>query len=71
FIIGFFSTFIPNLRNAVMAGMDAYVTGSPVDAAFALAATILTKNPFLGIVAGVSVRYIGGYVLGPIMFVWN
>ncbi|MCL1995115.1 MAG: hypothetical protein FWG63_02825, partial [Defluviitaleaceae bacterium] len=27
FIIGFFSTFIPNLRNAVMAGMDAYVTG--------------------------------------------
>ena len=58
FIIGFFSTFVPNLRNAFAAA-----DGSPmgqVEAVTAMAITALTKNPFLGLAAGISIRFIGG-----------
>ncbi|MCL2843765.1 MAG: xanthine/uracil permease [Oscillospiraceae bacterium] len=54
FIIGFFSTFVPNLGRA-------FGTGDTAAASAAMAITALTKNPFLGLVAGVSVRYIGSY----------
>jgi len=52
FIIGFFSTFVPNLGRA--AG-----TGYTAEAFTALALTALTKNPFIGLVGGVAVRFIG------------
>jgi len=52
FIIGFFSTFVPNLRTA-------FATGYTAEASAAMAITALTKNPFFGLVAGVLVRYIG------------
>ncbi|MCL2377539.1 MAG: xanthine/uracil permease [Defluviitaleaceae bacterium] len=61
FVIGFFSTFVPQLRNVfIMAG------GSPtpmdtVQAATALALTALTKNPFIGLVGGILVYYIGSF----------
>jgi len=54
FIIGFFSTFVPNLSSS-------FATGYTTQAAAALAVTAITKNPFLGLVAGVAVRYIGSY----------
>lgn len=54
FIIGFFSTFVPNLGRA-------FATGYTAQASAAMAITALTKNPFLGLVAGVLVRYIGSY----------
>jgi len=54
FIIGFFSTFIPNLRNA-------FATGNTAEASIAMAVTALTKNPFLGLASGIGVRYIGAY----------
>jgi len=54
FIIGFFSTFVPNLSRA-------FGTGYTAQAAAAMALTALTKNPFIGLVAGVLVRYIGTY----------
>jgi len=54
FIIGFFSTFVPNLGSS-------FATGYPTQAAASLAVTAITKNPFLGLVAGVAVRYIGSY----------
>ncbi|MCL2362919.1 MAG: xanthine/uracil permease [Defluviitaleaceae bacterium] len=59
FIIGFFSTFVPQLRNVFL--MDG---GNPTplytaQAATAMGITALTKNPFLGLVAGILVRYIG------------
>jgi len=54
FIIGFFSTFVPNLGRA-------FGTGYTAEASAAMAITALTKNPFLGLVAGVSIRYIGSY----------
>jgi AGZA family xanthine/uracil permease-like MFS transporter len=54
FIIGFFSTFVPNLSSA-------FATGYTAQASAALAVTAVTKNPFLGLVAGVAVRYIGSY----------
>lgn len=65
FIIGFFSTFVPNLRNLFFlpgpAGtMRDFSSQEIVQAATAMAVTALTKNPFLGLVAGVAVRYIGG-----------
>ena len=69
FIIGFFSTFVPNLRNSL--GISAnpalqveYIgaaAGRAPEALAALAITALTKNPFLGLVAGVLVRYVGSY----------
>ena len=52
FIIGFFSTFIPNLSRA-------FGTGYTVEASVAMALTALTKNPFIGLVGGILVRYIG------------
>jgi len=52
FIIGFFSTFVPNLGRA-------FGTGYTAEASAAMALTALTKNPFMGLVAGVLVRYIG------------
>ena len=69
-IIGFFATFVPNLRNALGIGIpplraesiDILVEGARVPSALtALAVTALTKNPFLGLVAGVAVRYIGHF----------
>jgi len=54
FIIGFFSTFVPNLGRA-------FGTGYTAEASAAMAITALTKNPFLGLVAGVSIRCIGSY----------
>jgi len=69
FIIGFFSTFVPNLGRAMG------YAGPPIDRAYdiaevasrapmalaALALTALTKNPFIGLVGGVLVRWIGSY----------
>ncbi|MCL2425882.1 MAG: xanthine/uracil permease [Oscillospiraceae bacterium] len=55
FIIGFFSTFVPNLNSS-------FATGYTGQAATALAITALTKNPFLGLVAGILIRYIGVYI---------
>ena len=67
FIIGFFSTFVPNLRNVFFLGPPPHINLNPnvtplasVELAAAMAVTALTKNPFLGLVAGISVRYIGG-----------
>jgi len=54
FIIGFFSTFVPNLSSS-------FATGHTTQAAASLAVTAITKNPFLGLAAGVAVRYIGSY----------
>ena len=52
FIIGFFSTFVPNLGRA-------FGTGYTAQASVAMALTALTKNPFIGLVGGILVRYIG------------
>ena len=69
FIIGFFSTFVPNLRNVFFLGPPPFVNlntaATPMDsaqAATALAVTAFTKNPFLGLVAGILVRYIGQFL---------
>jgi len=68
FIIGFFSTFRPNLVNAfntalvseeVTATLHASNTSQAVAA---VAITAITKNPFLGLAAGVIVRYIGAAI---------
>jgi len=50
--IGFFLTFLPNL-SAVSVGVN------PVQGYAALGVTIWSKNPFLGMAAGIGVRYIG------------
>jgi len=52
FIIGFFATFVPNLGRA-------FGTGYTAEASVAMALTALTKNPFIGLAAGILVRYIG------------
>ena len=69
FIIGFFSTFVPNLRNVFFLGPPPHLNANPyvtplasAEAAAALAITALTKNPFLGLVAGILVRYIGAFL---------
>jgi len=69
FIIGFFSTFVPNLRNVFFLGPPPHLNINPgvtplasAEAATAMAVTALTKNPFLGLVAGVAVRYVGAYL---------
>jgi len=64
FIIGFFSTFVPQLRNVFL-----FAGGSPspmdtVQAATALALTALTKNPFIGLVGGILVYYFGRFFFG-------
>jgi len=51
FIIGLFSTFIPNMNLAMAAGSG--------QAGVAMLVTAISKNPFLGLAAGVGVRYIG------------
>jgi len=67
FIIGFFSTFRPNLVNAfntalVADGVTASLHASnTTQAATALALKALTKNPFIGLVGGILVRYIGSW----------
>jgi len=55
FIIGFFATFVPNLNSS-------FATGNIGQATTALAITALTKNPFLGLVAGILVNYGGRFV---------
>ncbi|MCL2531749.1 MAG: xanthine/uracil permease [Oscillospiraceae bacterium] len=54
FIIGFFSTLVPNLERS-------FGTGNTAAATVAMALTALTKNPFIGLVGGIAVRYIGVY----------
>lgn len=54
FIIGFFSTLVPNLERS-------FATGDTAAATVAMALTALTKNPFIGLVGGIAVRYIGSY----------
>lgn len=53
-VIGMFSTFIPNATNA-------FATGDIAQAAVAMGATVITKNPFVGMLLGILVRYIGGF----------
>lgn len=54
-VIGFALTFAPNL--STVAGSDHAVSGY-----FALGVTAWSKNPFLGLVAGLSVRYFGSFI---------
>ena len=55
FIIGLVITFVPNLSTVAQSdgSMSGYV---------ALGVTAWSKNPFLGMVAGILVRYFGAYV---------
>lgn len=54
-VIGFALTFAPNL--SVVAGSD-----QPMSGYIALGVTAWSKNPFLGMVAGLAVRYLGSYI---------
>ena len=54
-VIGFALTFVPNLQDVT--GSDAPVAGF-----MALGVTAWSKNPFLGMVVGVLVRFLGRYV---------
>lgn len=54
-VIGVFLTFVPNL-NAAVEGEDAAA------GVVALGLTAITKNPFIGLVAGVLTRFFGHYV---------
>ncbi len=54
-VIGVFLTFVPNL-NAAVSGDDAAA------GAVAIGLTAITKNPFIGLVAGVLTRFFGHYV---------
>ena len=62
FIIGFFSTFVPNLRNVFLMNSASPSSQDIVQAAAAMAITALTKNPFLGLIAGIAIRYIGTFL---------
>jgi len=62
FIIGFFSTFVPHFRNVFVNPAYSAYPQAQVEAATAMAVTALTKNPFLGLVAGIAIRYIGTYL---------
>ena len=53
-VIGFYSTFLVNVRNP---NFSADIQTS----AIAMGVTALTKNPFLGLVAGIGVRYVGAF----------
>lgn len=55
FIIGLVITFVPNL--STVASSDGSISGF-----IALGVTAWSKNPFLGMVAGVLVRYFGSFV---------
>ncbi|MCL2373242.1 MAG: xanthine/uracil permease [Defluviitaleaceae bacterium] len=70
FIIGFFSTLVPNVRNIFFltgpAGVQygqlverAFTSTDVVQALTALALTALTKNPFIGLVGGIAIYYFG------------
>jgi len=71
FVIGFFSTFMPNLRNVFFSPpggplahsvlRDNVTPQAAIEAATALAITALTKNPFLGLVGGILIRFIGEF----------
>jgi len=54
-VIGFALTFAPNL--SAVAGSD-----DPMSGYIALGVTAWSKNPFLGMVVGIIVRYLGAYV---------
>ncbi|MBR5743569.1 MAG: xanthine/uracil permease [Clostridia bacterium] len=54
-VIGFALTFVPNLQ--AVAGADNAVAGY-----MALGVTAWSKNPFLGMVVGVLVRFFGSYI---------
>ena len=54
-VIGFALTFAPNL--SAVAGSDDSMSGY-----IALGVTAWSKNPFLGMVAGIAVRYFGSYI---------
>ena len=54
-MIGFALTFAPNL--SAVAASD-----KPMSGYIALGVTAWSKNPFLGMVAGVAVRYLGGFI---------
>ena len=55
FIIGLVMTFAPNLSTVTTCdgSMSGYI---------ALGVTAWSKNPFLGMVAGILVRYLGTYI---------
>jgi len=68
FIIGFFSTFRPNMVNAFNTALQSdeitatlHVSNTSQTVA-AVAITAITKNPFLGLASGVIVRYIGAAI---------
>ena len=54
-VIGFALTFVPNLQ-------DVTASDNPVAGFMALGVTAWSKNPFLGMVVGVLVRFLGRYV---------
>ena len=54
-IIGIFSTFLPQIRNA------GFASDIPV-AAVTMAVTKLTNNPFLGVLAGLATREFGRFI---------
>jgi len=60
FIIGFFSTFVPQLRSVFLINGSDPSNQDIVQAAAAMSITALTKNPFLGLAAGIIIRYLGG-----------
>ena len=61
-VIGFFETFLPNLVPYFRAGPRAIqFHGNVAESAIAMGVTALTKNPFIGILAGIAVRYIGTF----------
>jgi len=55
FVIGIFLTFAPNLTSVAAAdgSMSGYI---------ALGVTAWSKNPFLGMVAGIIVKFFGSYL---------
>jgi len=54
-VIGFALTFAPNL--SAVAASD-----NPMSGYIALGVTAWSKNPFIGMVVGILVRYFGSYV---------
>ena len=78
-IIGFFSTLVPNIRNvffmggplAVQDGMlveRIFTSMDVVQAMTALALTAATKNPFIGLVGGIAVYYVGQHFFPGVFF---
>jgi len=68
FIIGFFSTFVPQLRNVFMMNGGSPTPMAMIQAMTAMGLTALTKNPFIGLVGGILVYYIGSWFFpGPFL----